>query len=503
MMNQNYTPQQHQAYMAQMMAQQQQQQQQFQQQPYTMMQSPSPMPPQSAQRSMSFQQSQFIPAPQMANLVPSPSHPPPSKRARPTPPVNISQNVSANAVPMLQDSIEEEEDTSHGDILDHLTQREISEQRYMQHDKWMEEVLGSVFHINEILPGRLGIETIGGDLKSIMASVYDAEGKPLEDRSRDEAATLAGSRAKAKTLELEKDIEKMKSKHQRELSKIKKGSVLMRAERELRSAGIVDLVGLFGLSASVDHGVVHDISMHDNSPTKNSPQTHHVKKSVEEIANHVEKDYKVTIKEVKMVQQINPDGTEMDPVDEEEDDDEIIDDNEMTGITTTSSTSPDGGRVVVPIIKPDDHRDTPMIDVPTTTTIPIAAPPVPMLGNDGSNSSTANHNNNNSTTTTAILPTASPLPSPLPATATPEPHGHLNHNTASNYTTTTTASAADEPPTVPDEDLVPEGFTGGEDDLLDNNANEAFDLLNQSSSGGEDGQGDMGGGKSPSEIDKA
>ncbi|KAH8145767.1 uncharacterized protein LAJ45_10244 [Morchella importuna] len=155
---------------------QQQQQQQQQQQPLP------PQTPQSA-RPMAPRGTpmQSAPPPQQPGggyYTPTPTRPappkpaPPSaKRLKPTPPTHPQAAVDPGM------TIDEEEDTSRGDMLDHLSPREIATTRYIQHHEWMEEVLGSVYSISRIKPVDLGLG-LRGELESVTMGLLDPPSTP-------------------------------------------------------------------------------------------------------------------------------------------------------------------------------------------------------------------------------------------------------------------------------------------------------------------------------------
>jgi hypothetical protein len=145
----------------------------------------------------------------------------------------------------MQDSaIDDEEDTSRGDMLDHLTPREISQMRYIQHHEWMEEVLSSPYSIGQIVPVDLGLG-LKGELESLTKGFFEAPmGKTPKGA---EPPTRVGKmepgkaeefkkRAENKIVEMENEVEKMKKKHAKRMAKLQKGSIIKSAEVRLRDA---------------------------------------------------------------------------------------------------------------------------------------------------------------------------------------------------------------------------------------------------------------------------
>lgn len=87
--------------------------------------------------------------------------------------VQAHASAAMNAVggdPVM--TIDEEEDTSRGDILDHFSPREIAQTRYTQHHEWMEEVIGSAYPISRIVPVDLGLG-LSGELSKVTDGLLD------------------------------------------------------------------------------------------------------------------------------------------------------------------------------------------------------------------------------------------------------------------------------------------------------------------------------------------
>ncbi|KAI9775144.1 MAG: hypothetical protein M1839_001395 [Geoglossum umbratile] len=201
-----------------------------------------------AQQGRVQQQNAFHSYQQVAQSTPSSAHA--VKRRRQTPPSH-GPNSSLVAAPgstptaVLQDStIDDEEDTSRGDMLDHLTPREISQMRYIQHHEWMEEVLSSPYSIGQIVPVDLGLG-LKGELESLTKGFFEAPmGKTpkgaetparvgkMEPGKADEFR----KRAENKIAEMENEVEKMKRRHAKRMAKLQKGSIIKSAEVRLRDA---------------------------------------------------------------------------------------------------------------------------------------------------------------------------------------------------------------------------------------------------------------------------
>ncbi len=172
-----------------------------------------------------------------------PQHPtagPPAKRPRTQPPAQ----AAASTVAVLD--VDDEEDTSRGDLFDHTTPREISMTRYKQNHEWMEEILSSPYAIHQIIPADLGLG-LRGELGSLTAGIFDAPYDPDKEDKDTTRSTYCGrldpekaaefrNRANESIAQSKKDIEKMKAKHAKRLAKFKKGSLISISEKALRTA---------------------------------------------------------------------------------------------------------------------------------------------------------------------------------------------------------------------------------------------------------------------------
>ncbi|KAI9810351.1 MAG: hypothetical protein M1827_006318 [Pycnora praestabilis] len=174
--------------------------------------------------------------------VPGPS---PAKRPRHTPPHHTpgASTGSANAVsagPQKDLILEDEE----GDLLDHLTPREISTMRYTQHHEWMEEVLSSPYSANQIVPVELGLG-LRGELEGLTKGIFESSTSDAAN-SIDKPGSVGRmdvgkaeeftKRATEKIAELNANMEKMKRQHTRRMAKFKRGTVVKEGERRLRNA---------------------------------------------------------------------------------------------------------------------------------------------------------------------------------------------------------------------------------------------------------------------------
>jgi hypothetical protein len=165
---------------------------------------------------------------------------PPAKRPRTQ--ANIPPNVPPGGVAAPHD-IDDDEDTSRGDLFDHFTPREISHLRYKQNHEWMEEILSSPYSLNQIIPVnlRLGLR---GELANLTEGIFDAPLDPEKDVVKHsyvgqldpEKADEFRKRANEHVAQANKDMEKLKAKHEKRMAKFKKGALVTLAEKELRTA---------------------------------------------------------------------------------------------------------------------------------------------------------------------------------------------------------------------------------------------------------------------------
>lgn len=175
---------------------------------------------------------------------------PSAKRPRQTPPTQrpgSSTSIAATAI--AQDpTIEDEEDTSRGDLMDFLTPRDISTMRYTQHHEWMEEIFSSPYATGQIMPVDLGLGR-KGELEALTRGFFEAptSGTPrssVNDQPPETGALEAGKaedftkRAAQKLADISAEITKLKKQHARRMAKLCKGGVIRDADRRLRQLAI-------------------------------------------------------------------------------------------------------------------------------------------------------------------------------------------------------------------------------------------------------------------------
>ncbi|KAI1457994.1 DUF1750-domain-containing protein [Annulohypoxylon moriforme] len=217
-----------------------------------------------------------------------PPHPPaagapPSKRAR-TGQAAQNQVPPAMAAIPADNSYDDEEDTSRGDMFDHLTPREVSLARYRQNHEWMEEILSSPYRMGQIGFSDLGLG-LKGELSGVTDGIFEAhDGHPGEKLSKSATTKLVPEQAAefrkrvADRIEsTQAAIEKLKSDHAKKVAKFERNSILTTAERELRLA--------LGDPSSHSLQLERDIEESEDTATRWSSK--HSKK-VDEIVSQVE-----------------------------------------------------------------------------------------------------------------------------------------------------------------------------------------------------------------------
>ncbi|KAI9846212.1 MAG: hypothetical protein M1838_001373 [Thelocarpon superellum] len=174
--------------------------------------------------------------------------PSPAKRARQNPPAHpagAAPMPGGPPAPPVDPFLEDEEDTARGDLLDHLTPREIATVRYKQHHEWMEEIVSSPYAIHQIMPVDLALG-LKGELEPLTKGIFDPPTGPRATRPDDAAWT--GRWEAGKTAEFAKrvekyiasrnaDLEKREKIHDQRMKKLaQKGKALRLWEDRLRLA---------------------------------------------------------------------------------------------------------------------------------------------------------------------------------------------------------------------------------------------------------------------------
>ncbi|KAF3921929.1 hypothetical protein ABW20_dc0101849 [Dactylellina cionopaga] len=449
-----------------------------------------------------------------------PAGPVTSKRQRTSQSMGPTPGPS-NPVLAAMDSVEDEEDTSRGDVLDHIPPREISTQRYKQHHEWFEEVFTSPYGSSNIEPGSIGIEMLGSWLKPMTEGILDKNGKPLEGKTYKEAVRFMTERSEKRLADIDAEIEQMIREHKAMLEEHKKKSDrIFELFKELRYAEITDDQREFGLvlpdpidSADINQTdrTIDEICAEFEEITggkiigqdlvfAHNPQ--------EEVIAH-EEARKALMKERAAAAAAAELAKSLGLYEPEKEEDK------MAGVGPSESTSPDDARYLVPVViektdvtgssttpqgtgaqqppastaaaaAPDD---TPMTDAePLGATTSTSLPAIPVQAATGLAGTPAL---SGTPMSPFIIPSPSPagftpqtqsrnatpgLPTPLPQTA--DPGASQTPNPLQQGSVVSPAKQAEEPPTVPGEDDLLEGITGGDGDFFGGgDAAEAMDLL--------------------------
>ena len=200
---------------------------------------------------MTSRHGQFYPSNQTAQLGPSPAKRQRQGMAQPMLGGGGGVLGVPTGVPLSQESLlEEEENTALGDLLDNLTQEEISKVRYVQHHMWMEEILSSPYATGTIEPTDLGLGLVGELARltdGIIAPPVNGKtddltkgGHSSADRQHENYHRLGKGqmeefeRRVGKFLEDgEKDLRRMKAAHARRLSDMRRTKAYTVSERRL------------------------------------------------------------------------------------------------------------------------------------------------------------------------------------------------------------------------------------------------------------------------------
>lgn len=209
--------------------------------------------PSGAHMQRQMQQAGFYGAQPMPNSTPrQQQYPPPGAYPQQPPPKRQRQQGPAaiqGPVEALPDtSVEDEENTQLGDFFDHLTPREISMTRYMQHHRWMEEVFSSPYDSHSIMPADLGLGLLG-ELKGLTAGIVEApslefmqppsaraqEARPFTNLNKEQLDEF-NKRVEVHLQEGRAEIERMKAEHASKMQEWKKTKAVIQAEKRLRNA---------------------------------------------------------------------------------------------------------------------------------------------------------------------------------------------------------------------------------------------------------------------------
>ncbi|KAK6536748.1 hypothetical protein TWF281_000964 [Arthrobotrys megalospora] len=415
-----------------------------------------------------------------------------------------SMGASAPQNPMMaaaMDSVEDEEDTSRGDVLDHIPPRELATQRYKQHHEWLEQVISSTHNISNIEPGSIGIELLGSWLKPLVDGIFEKDGKPTSGQSLRGAVALMTERFDKNQADINAEMEEMQRQHQLELQAFAKMKRLGYLINEVRS-----------IPPTPDEVKYDLVTPAPLDPSHQIPNA----RPLDQIIGEFENMYDCKVVDREIVHVINPQPELADYEEQQKAaqaaqaaqqqqqaaaaaaaaaaaqaaassssssaNDGQTDQNadKMAGVAPVESTSsPDTARYLVPVVIqntnlgsssqdaaaistaiPEDISMTDADPMPATTSTshPLQAP-ASSIGTPGlspfaiPSPSPAFPIGPSSRNPTPGLPTPLPPTAELGKSVTPNPLQQVS-----------TPSKLEEPPTVPGEDNLLEGMTGGDGD---------------------------------------
>ena len=137
-----------------------------------------------------------------------------------------------------------------GELIDHLSQRDVAVQRFTQHHEWLEEAFASPYATGNIQPVALGFGLVG-ELEPVTRGIFNppnaqpklpAKGEP-KTYGVEVAAPLSAKQEKEfaqrvadRIAQDNAEIEEMARQHQERLASLEDGSRLVTMERQLRRA---------------------------------------------------------------------------------------------------------------------------------------------------------------------------------------------------------------------------------------------------------------------------
>ncbi|KAK4141879.1 uncharacterized protein C8A04DRAFT_13747 [Dichotomopilus funicola] len=146
--------------------------------------------------------------------------------------------------PGNETAFDDEEDSSRGDMFDHMSPRELSMARYQQNHEWMEEILSSPYRINQIEPADLGLGRKGA-LAKLTEGIFEAPGiealrsgakKPYTGHLDEGLAQQFRKRVEEQNALAKAENEQLKAQHEAIMAKFRGNAAIKTAERELRAS---------------------------------------------------------------------------------------------------------------------------------------------------------------------------------------------------------------------------------------------------------------------------
>ncbi|KAF2760026.1 DUF1750-domain-containing protein [Pseudovirgaria hyperparasitica] len=238
--------------------------------------------------------------------------PSPAKRQRQGPPPHIPGTTAPNTPQPLGNTDDlEEENTTYGDLLDHLTPSEISKMRYTQHHEWMEEIYSSPYAAGQIEPIDIGFGLVG-ELAPLTSGIFEspirqqggaAQGESVRSYRKLDPAQY--EEFKKRVEEYEKDgqaeMERMKAEHSKKIADLKRTKTYVQGERRLR-----DVVWDLDNSPNSQHHAPDSIESSTGGPVASNSQ-------VEKIIKDVENSLGVIIGPKKDITVVDKGGLSEDP----------------------------------------------------------------------------------------------------------------------------------------------------------------------------------------------
>ena len=173
--------------------------------------------------------------------------PPAAKRPRQMGPA--PGHGPSRAIPQVpQTPIIDEEDIGTGDVMDTLTPRDISANRYMLHHEWMEEVFSSPYGTSQIVPVELGLGR-KGEIESLTRDFFNA---PTSDVSPIDSGTAPPrigrlekgkaddftQKATQRVSQIHAEMERLKRQHAKRMAKLNNGLTIKEAEQKLKALSV-------------------------------------------------------------------------------------------------------------------------------------------------------------------------------------------------------------------------------------------------------------------------
>lgn len=196
---------------------------------------------------------------------------PPAKRQRQVPPQQLPGHAPPAAVGMAHDPLLDDEDTSLGDFFDHLSPRDISSARYIQHHELLEEVFSSPYSIDQIVPVDLGFGLMG-ELSSLTEGLFEpakpvkpGQSAPQYQKPDPEHIKTFQTRVDEYLEKGRAEIDKLKAEHAADIADLDRTKSFTQSERRLRHV----MWGSEGSRDSQPPETVYHVDLNDDSTTSN------------------------------------------------------------------------------------------------------------------------------------------------------------------------------------------------------------------------------------------